>query len=172
VGSADALRQRLAGLDEAAEQEKVLVSLLRVQVAGVLGFDTPNAVNPERAFSEIGFDSLTALELRNGLNAATGLRLPATLVFDYPTPSALAKHLRAQLAPDISGDTGDEKVRQLLLNIPMTRLRDAGVLDTLLELAGVRLDSTEPSKSAELVDSVDSMDAGSLIELVLQNRGR
>jgi acyl carrier protein len=149
-----------------------LVNLLRVQVAGVLGFDTPNAVNPERAFNEIGFDSLTALELRNGLNAATGLRLPATLVFDYPTPSALAKHLRTELAPDISGDTGEEKVRQLLLNIPMTRLRDAGVLDTLLELAGVRPDSTEPSKSAELVDSVDSMDASSLIELVLQNPGR
>ncbi|MGC7102578.1 SDR family NAD(P)-dependent oxidoreductase [Amycolatopsis lurida] len=172
VGSADALRQRLAGLDEAAEQEKVLVNLLRVQVADVLGFDSPNAVNPERAFTEIGFDSLTALELRNGLNAATGLRLPATLVFDYPTPSALAKHLRTELAPDISSDTGEEKVRQLLLNVPMTRLRDAGVLDTLLELAGVRPDSTEPSKSAELVDSVDSMDAGSLIELVLQNPGR
>ncbi|MGW7008881.1 beta-ketoacyl reductase [Streptomyces sp. NPDC054933] len=167
AGSADALRQRLAGLAE-AEQERVLVELLQDQVAGVLGFGTAGEVDSVRAFSELGFDSLTALELRNRLNAVTGLRLPATLVFDHPTSVALARHLRGELVPDVSGDAGEADVRKLLMDIPMARLRDAGVLDTLLELAGARPDSFD---GHEEKDSIDSMDADSLIEMVLQDPG-
>ncbi|MEV4826371.1 SDR family NAD(P)-dependent oxidoreductase [Micromonospora sp. NPDC049274] len=92
------LLDRLSGLGEGDRMPAVL-DLVRDHVAAVLGFPGPESVDARNPFTEIGFDSLTSVEFRNRLVAATGIRLPATLVFDYPTPEALAGHLLAEIAP-------------------------------------------------------------------------
>ncbi|MEN3586744.1 type I polyketide synthase, partial [Streptomyces sp. ZYX-F-203] len=94
--TASGLVQRLSALDEAG-RTAALVDLVRGEVAVVLGYDTTAAVDPERAFQELGFDSLTAVELRNRLTAVTGLKLPATVVFDYPSAHQLAAYVKDEL---------------------------------------------------------------------------
>ncbi|MFZ1154511.1 MAG: SDR family NAD(P)-dependent oxidoreductase [Solirubrobacteraceae bacterium] len=88
----DALASRLSGLSK-RERERVVLTLVRGEAAGALGHTELEAIGPQRAFKELGFDSLTAVEMRRRLQVATGLRLAATVVFDYPTPILLAGHL-------------------------------------------------------------------------------
>ncbi|MFL5913046.1 MAG: type I polyketide synthase [Gaiellaceae bacterium] len=90
------LANRLASLPE-AERDDAILKLVQAQVASVLGHSPSEVVDAERGFLEIGFDSLSALQLRNRLAQATGVRLPSTLVVDHPTPAAIAAYLRGQL---------------------------------------------------------------------------
>ena len=78
------------------EQDRALLDLLQTLVAVVLGHSTPHMIDTQRPFKHLGFDSLTSVELRNRLSAATGLRLSSALLYDYPTPAALISHLRIE----------------------------------------------------------------------------
>ncbi|WP_344904716.1 SDR family NAD(P)-dependent oxidoreductase, partial [Actinomadura meridiana] len=102
--SANALAQQLARLSPEQQLEHLL-KVVRDQAAAVLGHSTAGTIVADRPFKELGFDSLTAVELRNRITSATQLRLPPTLIFDHPTPTALAGHLRSRLAERPTGTT-------------------------------------------------------------------
>ncbi|MDX3233694.1 type I polyketide synthase, partial [Streptomyces sp. ME19-01-6] len=93
------LSRRLQGLT-AVERRQELNGLVQGQVATVLGYPDASTVDPEKPFRDLGFDSLTAVELRNRLSAVTGLRLPVTVVFDYPRLDALVRLVHERLFPD------------------------------------------------------------------------
>jgi acyl carrier protein len=171
------------------EQKKKVLQVVRGEVAAVLGHTSAHAIQPERALKESGFDSLTAVELRNRLKKATGLALPATLVFDFPTAEKLAEHLLARLSPEQSAgsahgaagadgkDDDETYVKNLLDSIPYARLRDAGLLESLRELAESHSRASEgptqafehdPSESEELAAEIDAMDVEDLVRIASQ----
>ncbi|MGY0055359.1 SDR family NAD(P)-dependent oxidoreductase [Streptomyces sp. LZ34] len=127
-GDAEGLKRQLSGLD-AQERLDLLTNLVRSHVAVVLGHGSADAVEADRNFNELGFDSLTAVELRNQLNAATGLRLPATLVFDYPTAQAAAGYMAAQLSDDTEATDPAlreiDRLEELLSSVPDDERRRA-----------------------------------------------
>ncbi|WP_443064251.1 SDR family NAD(P)-dependent oxidoreductase [Streptomyces sp. NBC_00525] len=151
------VRAKLAGLHTGPERDRYLEELVRGHAAAVLGHGDPSGVAADRGFTELGLDSLGAIELRNRLQKATGLRLPATLMFDYPNAAALAGFLREELAPEpaaqdaTGGAAGmdDEAVRRALQSISTARLREAGLLDTLLGLARAAEEPGQAGSAAE-----------------------
>jgi acyl carrier protein len=130
------------------------VELVCVHAAAVLGHTGGHDIDAERAFQDLGFESLTGVELRNRLKAETGLALSRTLIFDYPTPTALADHLQRLLGGE-DEESGDEKVWSTLRTIPLHELRRTGLLDKLLRLAGEPEESPpEPTVSDDIIDSL------------------
>jgi acyl carrier protein len=174
---APARRQRQRSLAErlatvaAEEREGVVLSLVREQVAAVLGHGSADDVDPERPFGDLGFDSLAAVELRNRLGAATGLRLRPTLVFDYPSVASLAQHLLAEAMPDAAtaaaADPGERAFRQALAEVPLSRLREAGLIEDLVELVGAGGGLADSPEEAGSIDQIDELDADELIERTL-----
>jgi polyketide synthase 12 len=130
-----ALAQRLHGLT-LDQQHDLLLGLVRSHVAVVLGHASPDDIDPRRSFQDSGFASLTAVELRNRLKTATGLSLSSALIFDYPTPAALATHLRRQLSENSVDQAPEVEIQRLIGTIPVHRLRDEGILDVLLGMLG------------------------------------
>ncbi|MEU4510446.1 type I polyketide synthase [Nonomuraea wenchangensis] len=169
---------RLAELP-AAERQAAVMELVRGRAAAVLGHDTPASVPVDQAFQELGVDSLAAVELRNGLGTALGLRLPTTLVFDHPSVRAVVDYLIKRIAPKTDGgDHGaangrdETAIRAALQTVPLATLRAAGLLDALLELAGVHPEGANgaaaPDETADL-DAIDELDTESLIRMALNN---
>jgi malonyl CoA-acyl carrier protein transacylase/NAD(P)-dependent dehydrogenase (short-subunit alcohol dehydrogenase family)/acyl carrier protein len=153
----------------AAERAETLLELVRDRVAAVLGYPDTDEIGPDRPFNDLGVDSVTAVELRTTLAAATGLGLSATLVFDHPTPSALATHLEAALLPSLAGtpevDEEEVRVRAALTSIPLGQLRQAGLLDLLLRLTDADPDAESSPAPSGGADSIDDMDAEDLLRL-------
>ncbi|RVW03861.1 type I polyketide synthase [Rhodococcus xishaensis] len=149
------------------EQRHLMLDLVRTGAAAILGYTASDSVDPDQAFKELGFDSLAAVALRNHLDAATGLRLPPTVVFDHPSPRAIAEFLRAELVPDpVSvalaevdrlhatigelGDDGDARseIAQRLKNL----LAEMGAVDAAHADA---VDKIRAATSEEILDLID-----------------
>ncbi len=169
AGRGVSLAQRLAGAEQ-AECEAIVRELVLDHVAAVLGYASAGEIESEKAFRDLGFDSLAAVELRNRLVAATGLDVTPTLVFDYPTPLEVADHLLAELgAGGSSEESEEESFRRELARIPLSRLRDAGLVEPLTEL----IDSaagTGAGEESELLVEIDSMDLDDLVRQSLERQ--
>jgi NAD(P)-dependent dehydrogenase (short-subunit alcohol dehydrogenase family)/acyl carrier protein len=171
--SAGSLAERLPGLPPARRRD-VLLDVVRRQVAVVLGFGDPDAVDAGRPFKELGFDSLTAVELRNKLGAALGTKLSATLVFDYPTASALVDHLlgtiggAADAAPASLKDVLDRLEATLSGPASADERRDA--LTRLVDLTTRLRGADEPSGPAgPTEDDINSVSVNDLFRLIDDN---
>jgi acyl carrier protein len=120
------LAERLATVPE-EERAAIVLEELRRHIATVLGHGSGQDIDPGRPFQELGFDSLSAVELRNRLAAAAGMQLPPTLVFDYPTPAALAGYLADRCGADGAG-TAEDAVEAALADLTeaLGRLGEVG----------------------------------------------
>jgi acyl transferase domain-containing protein/acyl carrier protein len=157
------------------EQERELLDLIREIITVVLDYPSADDVDTEYSFKELGFDSLSGVEFRNQLNKEVGVKVATTVVFDYPTPDALAGHVRDLLFPEAEeaeeSGPSDEDIRRLLSSVPVQSLRDAGLLEELLRLAdgadssGGR-DASEQAGQTE--NSIDDMQLDDLIQMALE----
>ncbi|ABP55221.1 acyl transferase domain protein [Salinispora tropica CNB-440] len=172
--SSSALADRLAALPE-AEQRALLLDTVRTNVAAVLGYGDADSVEPRRAFKDLGMDSVTAVELRNRLSAATGLRLSATLVFDHPTPLALADQLRAELG--YTGDTAGgllaelDRLEATVAGLPPEEIERNRVTARLQSLLAKLNETLSTTAGATLVDRLETASADDVFNLIDKELG-
>jgi NAD(P)-dependent dehydrogenase (short-subunit alcohol dehydrogenase family)/acyl carrier protein len=167
----DSLARRLAEVPP-EEHRTFVLGLVLEHVAAVLGHTSTAAIDPQANFKDLGFDSLGAVELRNRLIRATGIRLDATLVFDHPTSEAVARHLLSEVSSEGAGDAGvdpqEAEIRQRLATIPIARMQESGVLEMLLALSG---QESEQPVAAGTGDEIDEMDVDDLVRRSLETAG-
>jgi len=149
------LAAQLANLDR-AEARAVLTEFVRRQVAVALGHRSPGTVEADKPFSELGIDSLTSVELRNRIGAETGLRLPASLLFNHPTVALLTGHLLDELAPAAPepGDVLREQLDQALVGLGHERL--VAELREALERLGEPATGLELASDEEIFAFIDT----------------
>ncbi|MBT2430547.1 SDR family NAD(P)-dependent oxidoreductase, partial [Streptomyces sp. ISL-112] len=154
------------------ERHKAVLDLVRAEAAAVLGHTDTGAVTPDRAFQELGFDSMTAVELRNRITRRTGVRLSATLAFDHPSPDALAGYLLAQLAPDEAMDAPSpavaelERLTALLTPAPENGAERDEIVVRLQTLLSRLTESGGEQRAADPMDDIASASAEEIFALI------
>ncbi|MEW1552045.1 type I polyketide synthase, partial [Streptomyces tsukubensis] len=182
------LAQTLGALPE-EERDGFVLRLVRAEAARVLGHASPDSVPRDRPLKELGFDSLTAVELRNRLGAQAGLKLPATLVFDHPTPLAISAFLRSRIAPEETGpaaallaelDRIEEALAATALEAPLRdrvsqKLRDLTSRWEAPPEGAASADGgplTEPVSVGDVGDSIRSASRDELLSFIDTQLGR
>jgi acyl carrier protein len=172
------LEARLAGVAP-GERVRLVLGVVKNEAAVVLGHGSPAAIEQSREFRQLGFDSLTGVELRNRLTAATGKRLPSTLLYDYPTPQAVAEYLRDELAP--AADEPEAPVTGAPLD-ELTRLEaalaavDAGtdhsaLADRLDQLSRRLRQAASEQTDSVSADTINSVSVDELFTIIDQELG-
>ncbi|MFE9009723.1 SDR family NAD(P)-dependent oxidoreductase, partial [Streptomyces sp. NPDC007875] len=160
------------------EQRRTLLSLVLTHAAAALGHSDPGRIQTERGFLELGFDSLTAIELRNRLTAVTGLRLATTLIFDHPNPAALAAHLHMELAPEdvdpLAPMLGEiDRMESALLSVAQDEAAQEALLGrlqrTLSKLGALHGGGTEEGPAAGRIQDAT---ADEIFQFIDQDLGR
>jgi acyl carrier protein len=169
------LAAKLAALPD-GERRALLLDVVRTHVAAVLGYADADAVEPGRAFKDLGFDSVTAVELRNALTGATGVRLPATLVFDHPTPNALVTLLHTELVGEGEAPVGSVLAELDRLEVAAADLDpaeiEAGHVTTRLQNLLNRLKQTVAGDApAAVADRLDTASADDVFDFIDRELG-
>ncbi|MCD9587665.1 type I polyketide synthase [Streptomyces sp. 8ZJF_21] len=166
---ADALTARLAGAGS-ADRQAILLDLVRQEAAYVLGYTSVGRIGPDAAFTDVGFDSLTVIELRDRLLARTALRLPATFAFDFPTPQTVADHLNTRLGADTTQDpvlAEVARLEELVAARPPGGAKDTGAAARLRALA-VKLsaDASGPAGGADIEATLDAASVDDVLAFI------
>ncbi|MFF7342152.1 beta-ketoacyl reductase, partial [Streptomyces sp. NPDC008163] len=165
---------RLAAMSP-ADQERTLLDLVRTHVAELLGYDAPGAVDATRAFDDLGFDSVAAVDLRSRLTKSVGRKLPATMVFDFASPTALAGFLRAELCQD--GDTGElpalaalDRLETTVAALAPEEIERMGISGRLQALLG-RLTGSDGELGGDVSDQLQSASADDVFDFIDKELG-
>jgi hypothetical protein len=181
--SAEELRDQLRELDDTGRR-KLISEVVRGAAAAVLGRGGARTIDPAREFRVIGFDSLTSGELRNRLTTATGLSLPATLVFDYPTPAVLIEHVTTELMKAIGEAVEEEpdagsavlgdlaRVESVLTTGDLDDVTKAGVSGRLRALLALVSDGGAENEKAGMAEKLNTASASDLLAFIDNELGR